>query len=296
MDIVLHLWGLDGKPSVVSPESVALFWLLNELDLKSRITVVFSNNTDLSPTQELPLLVNGVSRLSGFANIASFFCAPKSALETALLQFAQDHIGALTQYQLYLNRNNYDQFTRKVFAYLLQWPMWYNTPLTNRSLARKRCEALGYFGHADDEDHFEFDAEQIDELVQSKAFKLTKASKARKEDLLKSARFNLQYMNRLGDQIKCWLEAREKLEPQPVLASDYLVWANLFVQLELPDGNLVREHLQRTLGKDKYEVLAANLENCSQSTSRLYQRGPTFEERGNVVMSAYQAMCRLVAL
>ncbi|SCU85719.1 LADA_0D09208g1_1 [Lachancea dasiensis] len=294
MGAVIHLWGLDGKPSVVSPESVALFWYLNHLNVGSKVTIVYSNNTDLSPNQELPVLLDGSKKICGYADIASYFSPTQSVLETALLQYAQNHIGILTQYQLYLNRNNYDRFTRKVFAYLLQWPMWYNTPLKNRSLARQQSETLGYFAHPDDADHAEFDADQVDDLVQSKAFKLTQASKARKADMLKSARFNLQYMSRLGDQIQSWLDAREKLGSTQPIAADYLVWANLFVQLELPDGNLVREHLQHALGDNRYRELTANLQRCSLLDSHLPYREAVFNERGNLLMSAYHAVGRLV--
>ncbi|SCU83120.1 LAME_0C04038g1_1 [Lachancea meyersii CBS 8951] len=303
MGVVVHLWGLDGKPSIISPESVALFWLLNDIKTNSEITVVFSNNTDLSPNQELPILINGSKTICGFSSIVSTLCPSNSALESALLQFAQDQIGALTQYQLYLNRNNYDGFTRKIFACLLEWPLWYNTPLKNRSLARQRCETLGYFSHPDDQDHVDFNVDQVDDLVQSKAYKLTKASKARKEELLKSARFNLQFMNRLSDQLQSWLEARDKLEARDqveprdqLLAADYLVWANLFIQLELPDGELVREHLNRTLGKERFQEVVERCKKLSEAGSQLEQREPSFTERGNAAMSVYYALRRMVAL
>ena len=129
MGVTIHLWGLNGKASLVSPESVALLWLLNDIPSGHEVTVVFSNNTDLSPNQQLPLLIEGDKKLYGFTNIAGFLYEQESALEMALLHFAHDHICALTQYQLYLNKTNYDGFTRKIFAYLLEWPMWYNTPL-----------------------------------------------------------------------------------------------------------------------------------------------------------------------
>ncbi|SCU79525.1 LAFA_0B03708g1_1 [Lachancea sp. 'fantastica'] len=301
MSYVVHLWGLNGKPSIISPESIALFWLLNETEIASKdITLVFSNNTDLSPNQELPILKDGSKTICGFANIASFLTPSKSVLESALLQFVQNQIGTLTQYQLYLNRNNYDNFTRKLFSCLLEWPMWYNTPLKYRSLARQHCETLGYFSHPDDADHVEFDQDQIDDLVQSKAYKLTKASKSRKQELLKSARFNIQFMNRLSDQLQSWLEARGKLKTHTVVAADYLLWANLLIQLELPDGYLVREHLIRTVGDDKFREMEDEYKKRSkfdlQLESGLNQREPLFSERGSAVMSAYYALSRLATI
>ncbi|CUS22276.1 LAQU0S05e01728g1_1 [Lachancea quebecensis] len=294
MKATVHLWGLDGRPSIVSPESVALFWLLNNTQKDCDVTIVFSNNTDLSPNQELPLLIEGEIKLYGYANIARRFSAEESALEMALLQFTQDHICALSQYQLYLNKNNYDSFTRKVFAYLLEWPLWYNTPLKYRALARKRCETLGYFEHEDDPEQVEQPSAELDDLVQSKAFKLTNASKARGKELLKSARYNLQYMSRLSGQVASWLEARARLE-KPSTAADFLLWANLFVQLELPDGQLVKEQLQTALGSEVYESISKRLNDCSKSASKLELRAPSFAEKGNVVMSAYHALQRFVS-
>ncbi|CEP62792.1 SAM complex subunit SAM37 LALA0_S06e03950g [Lachancea lanzarotensis] len=307
MATVVHLWGLDGKPSIISPESIALFWFLNEMETKSDITVVFSNNTDLSPNQELPILKNGTKTICGFANIVSVLAPTKSALESALLQFAQDRIGTLTQYQLYLNRNNYDNFTRKLFAYLLEWPMWYNTPLKYRSLARQHCETLGYFSHPDDADHVEeLGEDDIDDMVQSKAYKLTKASKARNQELLKSARFNLQFLNRLSDQLQSWFEARDKMRSSSssstaatqIVPADFLLWANLLIQLELPDGHLVREHLNRALGSEKVTEIESECKRRSeyQNKIRVNLRDPSFSERGNAVMSAYYSLCRLAAL
>ncbi|KAM3164911.1 SAM37-like protein [Lachancea thermotolerans] len=294
MKATVHLWGLNGKPSIVSPESVALFWLLNDTQNDRNVTIVFSNNTDLSPNQELPLLIDGDKKLYGYANIARHFSAEETALEMALLQFTQDHICVLTQYQLYLNKNNYDSFTRRVFAYLLEWPLWYNTPLKYRALARKRCETLGYFGHDDDPEQVEQPNAELDGLVQSKAFKLTNASKARGEELLKSARYNLQYMSRLKRHVVSWREARARLDKDST-AADFLLWANLFVQMELPDGQLVKEQLQTALGPEDYESIIKRLNDCSKSTSTLELRGPFFAEKGNVVMSAYHALQRLVA-
>ena len=89
--------------------------------------------------------------------------------------------------------------------------MWYNTPLKYRALARERCETLGYFGHVDDEDQPDQPDQQLDSLVQSQAFKATQASKARNADLLKSARYNLQYLTRLGEQVTNWLVAMNSM-------------------------------------------------------------------------------------
>lgn len=290
MTPTVHLWGLDEKPSVVSPESVAIYWLLNSKLCGKEACVVFSNNTDLSPNQELPVLIEGNQTIHGFANIAEYLFPQESALEMALLQFAQTKINTLTQYQLYLNKNNYDRFTRKVFSYLLHWPMWYNTPIKYRSLARKRCETLGYLSHEDDEEEHSV---EYDDLVQSKAIKVTQNSKVQNKELLTSTRYNVQFLSRLGEQLKWWLEARKKI-PKDKIPADYLLWANLFVQQELPDGRVVRDFLEQNLGPDAYRNIQEHLHECTQLEPVVAIRQPTFTESGNIVTSVYRQAIRYV--
>ncbi|SCU90206.1 LAMI_0E01068g1_1 [Lachancea mirantina] len=289
----LHLWGFKGKPNLVSPESIALFWLLSSQKCNKKICIVFSNNTDLSPNGELPVLIEEGQSIYGYGNIAQYLFEQESALETALLEFAQTQICALTQYQLYLERENYEQFTRKVFAHLLQWPYWYNTPLRYRALARKKCEKLKYLSHPDDEESDENVA--VEEMTQSSVLKLSSRAKSRGRELLADTRHSVQYLSELGEQLKTWLEARGRLNKE-VIAADFLLWANLHVQLTLPRGQRIGDYLHEFLGAEAYQEIQEQLRRCDKLACSLDQRPPNFAENGNPLMSTYAAVQKVWSL
>ncbi len=60
-----------------------------------------------------------------------------------LLFFIQENISALTLYTLFLNRQNYEGFSRGHFIQFLPFPMQYNAPLEQRSYAKSQCSKIG---------------------------------------------------------------------------------------------------------------------------------------------------------
>lgn len=161
------------------------------------LQIVFSNNTDLSSDGKLPVLIldNG-TKVSGYVNIVQFLhkniCTSKyekgtdyeedlaivrkkdRLLEYSLLNYVDVEISRLTDYQLFLNTKNYNEYTKKLFSKLLYFPMWYNTPLQLRSQARENCEEIiGSLTLEDDEEFVESKAmESASQLAQSKTFKI----------------------------------------------------------------------------------------------------------------------------
>lgn len=294
----LYLWGEQGRPSLVSPESIALYWFLNGYyeDHKS-LEIVFANNTDLSPNEELPLLVQGVKRFSGFVNIVNFLIGEKEdpsgtdenietmLLREGLLEYTSE-LTVLTEYQLYLNRVNYETFTRKAFSRMLYWPMWYNTPMHYRALTRQRCtDTLGYLPHDDDPEKIDtFNAESA-KLPQSKTFQVTQERKVRSKEELQNAKHNVQFLEELSKHLKLWIQVRERAKSEKVIPADLLMWANVFVQLRLPEGDRIGKQLSSKLGSDFFLTLQRQLNACSSLEPKVLQREPTFQEQGNVIMS-----------
>lgn len=296
----VHLWGLGERPSLISPESIALYWFLNGYYSKmgkdrQSVEIVFSNNTDLSPDEELPLLVQDSRKISGFVNIVDYLTdgletdkdgLGDTLLQSSLLEFTSADLAVLTDYQLYLNKTNYDTFTRKTFCTLLSWPMWYNTPMNYRAVARERCQDL--MGYLDSEDDTEVPEPQLDtaELTQSKTFKITQQIKKQGKEELKNAKHNLQYLSKLSEHLKLWIQVRERAQSDKVIPADLLMWANIYVQLQLPDNDKVANHLSQTLGTDFFNTLQKQLDLCSNFEPVVPQREPAFREQGNVLMSA----------
>lgn len=294
MPVVVHLWGIDGKPSVISPESLALYWFLNGFYVEQeKVVIVFSNNTDLSPNAELPLLIDGEVKVCSYPDIVGYLSSKDDLLETALLQFTATRISTLTQYQLYLNKHNYESFTRKIFSHLLYWPLWYNTPLHYRRVAREKCASLAYIKNEDDEEYTDEGLANTSDLVQSKVLRIAQAQKSRQKELLEQAKCNLQYLNKLDDALEKWNKVRTELD-ESINATDLLLLANIYVQLELPDGDHIRKHLKDKFGDAFYQRINSQLSSVAELTPNVKQRPPTFQESGNAVMSLYYFTRRFV--
>lgn len=295
----IHMWGLEEKPSLISPESIGLYWFLNgyysKLQVAHEIEFVFSNNTDLSPNEELPLLVLGDNEISGFVNIVDYLMQDLTSeiddkgtalLQSSLLQYTSSDLTVLTNYQLYLNKENYETFTRRHFCRLLYWPMWYNTPLHYRAVARERCEDLLGYLPSEEEEALSGSTEPS-ELAQSKTFKVTQQNKRKGKEELQNAKFNMQYLNKLSEHMKVWIQVRERAMSEKVIPADLLMWANIYVQLQLPDKDKVATHLSQTLGSDFFATLQKQLDLCSHFEPIIPFREPTFQEQGNAIMSIY---------
>lgn len=315
-----HLWGSNGEPNFISPESVALYWILK--DPKFGITydgtlasdeIVFSNNTDLSPDNHLPLLIitnedNEESiKVSGFDNIIRY-CQRLNTptdnsnnnnqlYENSLLEYVIQDLNPLTMYQLYLNSGNYVGFTRKQFSQLLYFPMWYNVPINYRTNVRKQCDTnlnLEYSLIEDDPDFdtLEKDSEdsgtQATDLTQSKTFKLKAKSLLKNKNELHEMKHNLQYLNKMTDVIKEWFTVRYETLPQDhEIAADILLLANIYIQINLPQGNKVLETLQKELGDEKMNIITNRIEELNSKNATVQTRQPVFKEQGNILMSIY---------
>lgn len=91
------------------------------------------------------------------------------------------------------------------------------------------------------------------------------------------------------------MEVRKKLDESVILSSDILFHANLYVQLNLPDGNRIRSKLEQTFGDDFMNNISSKMDEIVQGSEKdLGQRDPHFKEQGNVVMSLYNLACKYI--
>lgn len=330
-----HLFGFEHTPSLICPESVALHWLLNSpycRHINEQIELVFSNNTDLSPINTLPLLIVDSSSLSskgnenkneqseyyaGFADIVQYLITNNLLRDTsgtsnvnqnnhftldflAALQFLCNDFRCMTLYQLYLNKTNYTEFTRRQFSKLFYWPTWYTTPLKIRSNVRQMCDktlqleylpvddtdADGYLENvnADDkqsESHF-----LSDELVKSQSLRLYQSNKRNNLQDLKSWRHHIQYCNKLNEMIDNWQKFKAATsDPLHILELYFLT--NLYIQFKLPNGDNIVAYLKQVRGGDVVDKINDMISNYSSTPNTLSIRNPSFSEQGNIIMSVY---------
>lgn len=280
----IHLWGLNDEPSLISPESIAICWVLQSKGCKN-VDVVFSNNTDLSPSGELPLLIDeSGKKYSGIFSIVEKMFPQDSLLELALLKFVQDEMNRYTEYELYLDAVNYNKYTSKIYSYLLHWPFWYNTPLGKRNRAEELCQDITV-DIPDIEDISEENnmMDDASDMAQSKVFRVTQDNKSRQLKKLKQLKNHSRFLSKLDTTLKQWFAARKTCNKQILLPADLLLGAHIKVLTSLPQGDLLRTHLE-----DRYPEWYLSIKSTIEkhTGSIIPNRPPRFVESGNILMTA----------
>mmetsp|Transcript_7017 Transcript_7017/g.8894 ORF Transcript_7017/g.8894 Transcript_7017/m.8894 type:complete len:362 (+) Transcript_7017:31-1116(+) len=245
--IELHVWGHNSSISVISPECLASSWLLN-LQLKPQnipFKIVTSSNTNLSQTDKLPLLLvpkdeSTNDRYEGFQNISQYISrnfnmehtsgndikylpnqnltsAEQKLINSSLTSFIENTIHNISQYNLYINTNNYEKYTRKLFQKFFPFPMMYNQPLKFYHAAQKQVQVIGlnsnnpgffsisgsdavaqteYFNDENDDEESEGDPVAISSLHEKQLL-----AKSKRKDLLKESKNSLKCLNLVNEYI-----------------------------------------------------------------------------------------------
>ena len=321
--ITIHLWGYEStcQPSLISPESIALYWFLKEeADRVSRedIEIVFSNNPSLSPNYHLPLLIdkqegtvdpkdgNGTLKkqpattiLSGYDNITRYLTtrrASDDAMSSALLQFVADDVGSLTEWALYSNRSNFDGFTRGEHSRLLQCE--HRLFLGGASATSVRASVLKRLNTEEEGEEATVTEEATtapEDLAQSKVFKLRLENRRqRTKRELREFTHKIAYLSRLVDAFRRWREATTTAASSSssfavTTATRLLLRAHLRVQLSLPDtGDAARDRLSAEFSEEFVNgVLQGKSSSSSSSTTPVHHRAPLYwTETPNFVSSA----------
>ncbi|EGW33276.1 uncharacterized protein SPAPADRAFT_60611 [Spathaspora passalidarum NRRL Y-27907] len=156
----LHVWGVDGEISLISPECLASAWLLSLVFPKNDFEIVTSSNTNISDINKLPVLITDDKKLNGFSEIVDFIDGNKFANESGywssrasspreklihscLLNLVETRVDVINQYNLYSNTKNYEKYTRKLFQNYFPFPMMYNQPLKFHNNAVAQVKLLG---------------------------------------------------------------------------------------------------------------------------------------------------------
>lgn len=184
----LHIWWdySANEPSVVSPESVALYKYINYYRSKQNgldnVVIVGSNNLDIfGGGFQLPLLVlkDETSKckqfISGFLNIVLYFenvvqnqehnyFKGLSLQDKMLLNYLCNNLTLMTEYQLFLNLDNYKHFTKLHLFRLFPFPFnWLNDPLRLRKMIEQKLNKYLKIGYVNDEEFLVDESELLDD-------------------------------------------------------------------------------------------------------------------------------------
>ena len=173
----------------------------------------------------------------------------------------------------------------------------YNTPLQNRSKARHECQDI--VDSISDEDEGERDNEEDEDgtmgeslgagLAQSKPFKLQQRRQQMNKEQLQELKNNTRYFHKLDKFLTEWFAMRKNLAGDDVDAIMVLFLAHLNVQLELPEGDKVKDILE-TKFADEWEWLQPHLGAMKRLPNVVRVRPAVFREQGNMVMSLYNVL------
>ncbi|ODQ81497.1 hypothetical protein BABINDRAFT_159777 [Babjeviella inositovora NRRL Y-12698] len=250
----LHVWG-DDSISPISPESLASAYFLASHLAPAQFSIVTSSNTNLSPTGQLPVLRDDKRIVDGYTDIVAYVTQHYSAdariaeltgeatlLNDGVIAYIRDKLQYITQFVLYIDSNNYTNFTRPLFQRYLPFPMMYNQPLKFYDAAEEACESIGlkvpnagflshigFVGDAREEDMREADVGADDvALSQLHATQMLKRKEeksvlANTAQMLRCLRFFKEYM----DDIVLILGAEKYAFGDKISTCEILLYAHL---------------------------------------------------------------------
>ncbi|CAK7902354.1 sorting assembly machinery 37 kDa subunit [[Candida] anglica] len=212
----LHVWGNDGSISLISPECLASAWILalNNIDF----TIITSNNTNLSPTNQLPILIDNVTNkiYDGYTSINGFINAGKSQslIDMSLSTYIASELNPINQYNLYINTKNYEHYTRKLFGKYFPFPMMYNQPLKFYYVAQELVRTVGlnsnspgFFSLSNssvevaETETINDDSIEVEQPAVSSLHEKQLIAKSKQKQTLQESRYTLKCLHLLGQYI-----------------------------------------------------------------------------------------------
>lgn len=254
----LHVWGVDGEISVISPECLASAWLLNE-QFSEEFTIVMSNNTNYSDIGILPVLIDETRgiKCQGFEQIVDFINfkfedVKLELLNQSLMSLLNDKFAIINQYNLYINRENYANYTIKLFKNYLPFPMMYNQPLKLHGYAQQLVQTVGlssnkggFFNFAGNTSvvpatetvNEDEDDEEAEEVALTSLHEKQLLRKSTQKQALQEAKTAFKCVNILNHQLDLIWDMYKQTPELKQGANKYLLQAYLisFINENLPD-------------------------------------------------------------
>lgn len=289
MVMELHVWGNQDEFAIIDPESIASIWLLNLLLPKSDFTVIPSSNDKLAPTGKLPCLFHEQKIVDGYKNIVQYLESLRYSLDSdlssyqqavnqSLTIYAQTELSLMTNYSLYLNKRNYEEYTRGVFSHYLSFPLQYNTPISFRSLAKTKCLEIGLM--VEDKSDLEEDMLKSVPTISSKIQKLKSDQMIEYKLLMKNSKTNfkclnyvqsnlIDFLNRLNMEIQP--NDERNIDIFPVFQKDQikssgelliLSYLNTLLSSKLPD-QFIRDYIKVSISSSNMDLILSEIEKMN---------------------------------
>lgn len=159
----LHVWGNEAEIGTFDVESIACVILINYLKQRSGLDaqIVMSCNTGylelfykfpfLKDTEDDNRVIEGywpiVRHLKGRSSeldVDSWLTGQDIVLNRGLVNFVSDKVIAISHYNYFLNKTNYDKYTISRFRHYLRFPLQYYIPLSVKAHATDQCGLAGF--------------------------------------------------------------------------------------------------------------------------------------------------------
>jgi sorting and assembly machinery component 37 len=262
--------------------------------------VVTSNNTDLSPSGSLPTLKHQEGQVDGYLDIIRYLNAQgyslenrlnkeHSAINEGLILYVQDRFQLITDYTLFLNKDNYEKYTRGLYSRYLPFPMQYNTAIASRSKAKLSCGRAGLKV----EDKTEVEEEMMKNVPSvSKVQKMNYESMIEDKLTLRNSVTNMSCIKEIQSSLEKVVQLKKELGGESiylfgdsVTSSDLIIMAHLYgwTHKDLPD-QFISTYLIRCF-PHWLNILQRTMSQVEPLLENIQIRGPMFWESPNLFNS-----------
>ncbi|CCH44865.1 Sorting assembly machinery [Wickerhamomyces ciferrii] len=245
MVMELHVWGKPEELAIISPNCLIISWYMSLTIPLDKFKIITSSNNNISQNGELPVLrvegeqYNGVSDIIRYLvdqgyDLNSGLTKEEKALNDGISIFLMDKFNIITDYFIFLNKLNYENYTRSIYGQYLSFPLQYNTPLGYRSQAKSNCSRVGLTV----EDKTEVEEEMLQNVpTVSKVQQLKNESLIEDKLIMKNSLTNMKCLNLLDSYIEKLFNLHKELGTSPkttffnsLSTADLILLSHLFIQ------------------------------------------------------------------
>ncbi|KAH3663743.1 hypothetical protein OGAPHI_005145 [Ogataea philodendri] len=245
----IHLWG-----GTFDAESIAIAQFLAAHGGHIDIQLNYDSNYLLSPNGKLPLLKDGSLLLQGYKEIVDHlstkfhlfeYSTETNLLDQGLIEHLLKSMDIVTSYNYFLNKVNYDNYTRGVFKQLLPFPFQYKPPLNLKSAALATCETAG-ISSSEDSDQLLQLKERQKSLLETPV--LSNFDKSKRDASLKQVLYemdiltNMRCITMLEDTIKLVTDLQLPQDSSSMILFQAYILSNTSPNLK---ADFVAQYLQR---------------------------------------------------
>lgn len=294
----LHVWGTPDKLAIIDADCLATIWYMALTVPAGKFKIITSSNTDVSRSGKLPTLRVQDDQYDGVLDIIRYLSEKgydldeslskeQRALNHGLLLYIQDKFQIITDYTLFLNKDNYEKYSRSIFKNYLPFPMQYNTPLHYRSMAKTNCARIGLTV----EDKTEIEQEMLQNVpTVSKVQQMKHESMIEDKLVMKNSVSNMKCLTYLKSQIETITNLQQELGNatrinifgDKITTSDLLLLAHLYIEthVNLPDQFITNYLLKLSPGL--LETKTSNLQFIQSKLSKIQIESPEFKDSPNL--------------